>query len=315
MGSQFQYTPSQLTQYLNHIGIPPKYHPTPSTSPSLDHELLTLLQRHHITTIPYENLDLHYNPSHAILVDPEHLFNKIVVGGRGRGGYCMESGIMFHYMLRTLGFRVYMAGVRVRGRDKGVPGGPYRGWIHIVNIVTLSNGSKFMLDVAFGGDGPTLPLLLIPDQVHHNLGTQEVRLQYAHLPEAVDQTQKFWIYQYRNGPTKEWNSFYSFPEMEFLHSDFENMNYFTSTSRDERNFQTKMPIIVKFLMGDNGEVVGKVALAGAEVKRNTGGKTELIKVCESENERVKAIKEIFGIELLDTEVSAIKGLVSALPFE
>lgn len=40
----------------------------------------------------------------------------------------MESAILFHHMLRALGFRVYMAGVRIRARDGGVPGGPYIGW-------------------------------------------------------------------------------------------------------------------------------------------------------------------------------------------
>lgn len=40
----------------------------------------------------------------------------------------MENGIFFNHVLRALGFRVYMAGVRVRLRVEGIPAGDYLGW-------------------------------------------------------------------------------------------------------------------------------------------------------------------------------------------
>ena len=81
-----------------------------------------------LSIAPYENLCLHYSPTHKIDLDPQVLFKKIVVEARGRGGYCMENSILFNHVLRGLGFDVYTAGVRIRPRINGVPGGEYMGW-------------------------------------------------------------------------------------------------------------------------------------------------------------------------------------------
>jgi arylamine N-acetyltransferase len=178
--------------------------------------------------------------------------------------------------------------------------------VHIVNIVTLPDGTKWMLDVGFGGDGATKPLPMIPEHVTLNLGTQEIRLIHSTIPQQVDQTKLLWIYQYRNGPTKEWNSFYAFPEFEFLPQDFEIMNYFTSTSQGETNFQTRTVLIVRFLR-EGESITGKVMLVNGEVKKNLGGKTEVVMVCGTEKERVEAIEKYFAITLTDEEIAGVKG--------
>lgn len=82
-----------------------------------------------LSTAPYENLDLHYAArERSISLDPQHLYQKIVVDGRGRGGYCMELSLFYNHILRSLGFDVYTAGVKIRTRDQGVPRGDYIGW-------------------------------------------------------------------------------------------------------------------------------------------------------------------------------------------
>lgn len=86
---------------------------------------------------------------------------------------------------------------------------------HIVNIVRLSSSVQYRLDVAFGGDGPTSPLLLISGQVTKNLGSQELRLIYDNILKQTRKEQKVWIYHYRNAADKLWNSYYSFAELEF----------------------------------------------------------------------------------------------------
>ncbi len=119
------YTPTQLSHYLTHISLPPHLHPsppsssppspsTPSTPLTLTLPLLTALHTHQLATIPYENLSLHYSPHHTVRLDPQHLYRKLVTGGRGRGGYCMEIAVLFNHVLRGLGFEVYTAGARVR---------------------------------------------------------------------------------------------------------------------------------------------------------------------------------------------------------
>jgi arylamine N-acetyltransferase len=183
--------------------------------------------------------------------------------------------------------------------------------VHIVNIVTLPCGSKYVLDVGFGGDGATKPLPLISGHVTSNLGTQEIRLLHSTIPQQMDQSQKLWIYQYRNGRDKEWNSFYAFPETEFLHADFEVMSFYTSQFTGGTNFQTRTVLIVRFLLGermDGGEeIVGKVMLVNGEVKRNDGGKTRVVMVCKTEEERVRALKEHFEIVLTEEEIAGVKG--------
>lgn len=163
-----------------------------------------------------------------------------------------------------------------------------------------------MLDVGFGGDGATKPLPLISGHIEQNLGAQEIRLVHSTISQQTDQSKKLWIYQYRNGIDKEWNSFYCFPEFEFLPQDFEIMNYFTSTSQGVTNFQTRTVLIVRFLRQEE-RIVGKVMLINGEVKRNMGGRTEVITLCETEGERVRALEEFFSITLTEEEKDGIRG--------
>ncbi|KAJ6620645.1 arylamine N-acetyltransferase 4 [Mycena sp. CBHHK59/15] len=325
------FSPSQVNQYLEYITLPKKYHP--SANPPRDLELLTALHVHHLARIPFENLSLHYSASHTVSLDPQVIFDKTVGQARGRGGYCMENTILFNHVLRGLGFKVYHTGARIRPRVGGVPQGDYMGWVHSVNIVTLPDGIKYILDVAFGGDGPTTPLPILPGQVTDNIGTQQLRLMHEHLPEQTDtspesQQPKFWVYQYRNGADKPWNAFYAFPELEFLPSDYEVMNFYTSTSPD--SFQTTTVLVVKFLMRSGGtqngvnrsaegedavmegEIYGKRMMVNGEIKENLGGKTQLVKTCTNEEERLDALREWFGIELTVEEQQGIRGRGSEL---
>ena len=105
------YSRDQLISYLDYIGLPKDLHKAP---PTLD--LLKQLHTYTISKLPYENLSLHYNPSHSIDLDPQQLFTKIVTNNRGRGGFCMEIALLYNHVLRALGFDAYTAGVRTRPR-------------------------------------------------------------------------------------------------------------------------------------------------------------------------------------------------------
>lgn len=92
-------------------------------------ESLRVLFRCQITTFPYENLSVHYSPTHLVNIEPDTLYSKMMgPSNNGRGGYCLELSIFFHHMLRGLGFYVYMTGVRNRARTDGIPQGEYQGW-------------------------------------------------------------------------------------------------------------------------------------------------------------------------------------------
>jgi arylamine N-acetyltransferase len=120
------YSSAQIEQYEEHVSIPLRFRK--ASNPSLDAAYLTALHIHQISSVPYENLILHYSTHHTVSLEPQTLFKKIVTDKRGRGGYCMENSIFFNHVLGALGFRVYTAGVRIRPRIGGVPGGDYIGW-------------------------------------------------------------------------------------------------------------------------------------------------------------------------------------------
>lgn len=312
---------AQLAKYFDHIKLPEKYR---SDSVPRDLALLTALHRHQIAAIPYENLSLHYSPTKTIALDPRVLYDKFVTkGARHRGGYCMEGSLFFLNVLRSLGFRAYPSAVRIRLREDGVPAGDYIAFTHLVLIIELlsapdggEGGSssitrKYVCDPAFGGDGPTVPLPLEHGVVTRNLGTQELRLAYERVPRSVHE---FWVYQYRNGPDRPWNSFYAFHDTECLEADFQSINYFTSQAP---TFQKTTVIIVKFLLAPDGDgeekvVVGKLMLVNGVVKRNMGGKTEVVQVCSTEPERIEALRKWFGMEFTEEEIAGIKGTVTEL---
>lgn len=175
-----------------------------------------------------------------------------------------------------------------------------------------------MLDVGFGGDGATKPVPLNGETLH-NMGTQEIRLINDHIPDQVDREErtKLWIYQYRNYKEQPWNSFYAFPPFEFLEADYEIMNWYTSAS--PKSFQTFTCLVIKFLKrqvegGEDGEeeVYGKRMLVNGVVKENLGGKTQVVKDCKTEDERIEALREWFGISFTDEEKAGIVGHVTEL---
>lgn len=76
-------TPTQVTAYLDRINLPKKYYP--ENKPTIDLAYITALHVHHITSIPYENLSIHYSKEHDVSIEPDYLFDKIVTRGCGRG--------------------------------------------------------------------------------------------------------------------------------------------------------------------------------------------------------------------------------------
>lgn len=122
------YSREQIDQFLDYIQLPIQLHHAPPTL-----SLLRALHVHMISAVPYENLSIHYNPTHINNIDPQHMFRKIVGNKRGRGGYCMEVSILYNRMLLGLGYDAYPVGGRTRSRVQGVPEGEFPGWYVPIN--------------------------------------------------------------------------------------------------------------------------------------------------------------------------------------
>lgn len=128
----------------------------------------------------------------------------------------------------------------------------------------------------------------------------------------MNQRLKYWVLQMRETQEKGWSQMYTFSTaVEFTPEDYEVMNLSTSTL----SIFAGLVCCVRSILGeelpelgkDPKETVGKMLLNGDTVKRRILGKTEVLRVCKSEEERVDALKKWFGLELTEEERRGING--------
>ena len=83
-----------VEKYLQRINY------TGDTKPTKEN--LQKLQRAHLMSVPYENLDIYFKQAKSLAI--EEIYDKIVL--RHRGGYCFEINGLFGWLLRQLGYEV-----------------------------------------------------------------------------------------------------------------------------------------------------------------------------------------------------------------
>lgn len=299
-------TKDQVTSYFERLEIPAGkrcYDVTPLKDEDAL-RYLALLQKHHLAAVPFENLTLHYSAHHQISVHPNELFKKIIADNNGRGGYCMENNALFGTLLRTLGFNIYSGGGRVWEN------GSWTGWGHMLNFITIGD-TKYHVDVGFGAEVPLVPMPLDHSgTIQPHISPATVRLQWRNIPGNTDPSQRLWVYEYRRNDEAEWEMKYCYSEVEFLPCDYSVMNYFTSTSR--KLFFTRLAVIDKKLLDDEGWYKGSIILNGNTLKWRIHGVKEEEVVFETEAERLAALKKYFGIQFGEAERDGILGLGSQL---
>lgn len=121
------------TEYLNRINF------SGDLKPSLN--LLRNLQKAHLLTVPFENLDIHLH--RKIELDTHKMYQKIVE--QNRGGFCYELNGLFFELLTYLGFEVKRISARVFDKEKGY--GPE--FDHLALIVKMEE-VEYLTDVGFG---------------------------------------------------------------------------------------------------------------------------------------------------------------------
>ncbi|KAL4974174.1 hypothetical protein BDW66DRAFT_140505 [Aspergillus desertorum] len=314
------YTPFQLETYLQRIGYANSA--SGAECPRLGQLQLSIqqdplkaleeLQRRHISSIPWGNSAIHYSQHHSISTHPSAVFEKLVV--RRLDGYCMENTNLLYVVLRSLGYQAYPAAGRVSSAaaDPENAGAEvrYGSLGHMVVIVAIS-GSKYMVDVGFGNNGPTFPLALLRKVPGDLIPPAQTLLDKEPLPEAVDQSQEFWVYKVKYGLDRGWIPMYAFSETEFLPQDFAMMNF--NTSKGPSSWFTQKVVCVRHILSeDESAIQGLYIMAGKQVKRRVSGHTEVVQTLETEEDRVQALAKWFGIRLLDYEVAGIQGLGSEL---
>lgn len=191
-----------LAAYFQRIGYRERHF-----QPSLS--LLSALTAAHTQSIPFENLDVLLGI--PISLEPEALFQKLVLAGRG--GYCFEQNGLFLLVLQELGFQVRPISARVRLQRP-------RGFIpprtHVFLRVEL-DGESWLTDVGVGGLSLTSPL---------RLGTFDEQAT-PHEPRRLVREGDRLFHQVRFGA--EWQDVCEFTLEEMPAIDREVANWFTST--------------------------------------------------------------------------------------
>ncbi|KAK3716884.1 hypothetical protein LTR37_006234 [Vermiconidia calcicola] len=320
---RFILSKDQLEQYFDRIALP-KARRVYSVSDLTDDESFTYLQtliKHQQVRIPFENLTLHYSWHRVIDVTPRHVFRK-VMSTSGRGGYCMEANTLFHTVILSLGFSCYTAAARV-----GFPSGNWGGWSHLVNLVTIG-GTKYLCDVGFGPNEPTVPMPLNHGVVRPQIVPAESRIVFETLAQNLSDS-KLWICQARTSPDAGWTSMYCFTEVEILPTDVPGMNF--APMRDPASHFTQKVLCVRLTTSkersgndstgpgatsesdiEEGKIDGALIVDHDKLKWRRSGKTVLEAEFKSEEERVQALRKYWGIELDVEDREAILGTVSAV---
>lgn len=126
-------SPQQQQQYFDRIAYQGPLKP--------ELNLLKALQRQHLLTIPFENLDIHLG--RRITLDFEWIFDKLIL--QQRGGFCYELNGLFGHLLQKLGFSVkYVSAIVMDDQQQWTPE-----YDHLSLVVSLPEGD-YLSDVGFG---------------------------------------------------------------------------------------------------------------------------------------------------------------------
>jgi N-hydroxyarylamine O-acetyltransferase len=188
--------------YLRRIGIDKK-------DVTADLDSLKFLQRQHLLTIPFENLDIHWKRS--IVLDGNLFYNKII--GEKRGGFCYELNGLFCELLREIGFQNKIISARI-SKGNGDFGAEYD---HLAIITQIEN-EEYLVDVGFGSfTAESLKFVLDVEQEDDN-GVFLIRKHAENYFEVVK----------KDG--EEWRSEYIFTTLNRDLAEFAGMCQFHQTS-------------------------------------------------------------------------------------
>ena len=246
-------------KYLNRIGIQ-------GSKIGVDYFSLKLLQRLHLLTIPFENLDIHWQ--RPIVLDVRKFYEKFIENKRG--GFCYELNGLFKELLDELGFQSKIISARVAQRD-GNFGAEYD---HLA-ILTKIGDEEFLVDVGFG-DFAAEPLKFVLNQEQEDEnGIFMIRKFDGEYFEVVK----------RDG--ENWQSEYIFKDLSRDLAEFTEMCNFHQTSPESHFTRSKLCSI----MTTNGR---KTLTDKKFIETKDGVKSETN--MESEEEFYRILEREFGIE-------------------
>ncbi|TFK32376.1 arylamine N-acetyltransferase 1 [Crucibulum laeve] len=326
------YSPAQVLQWLSAINFVPQVTEEDITTRSFPAPLETLEQliRLHLLTFPFENTAMHYTVDHEIDVTPEGAFKRLVA--ERKGSYCFGQNTVLLGMLRGLGYRAYAASARV---NEGSLPPNYTSLVHMVVLVQPLERSNrtYLVDVGFGSPGLARPILLsnsekdvvtgITPTEKHKLTRNAIPLSTSTVPAELKWNLEVW-HEKKDDPHASWRILYSFSEEEFFPADAQDASFVVSQNYASNNIFCNDVICVKHFPLDEEDAkrfegqagsetcMYRMVLIGKEVKKYVGSSSEVVQIFLNEVERIRALRETFGIDIDDEAERHIRGRKSAI---
>jgi N-hydroxyarylamine O-acetyltransferase len=262
-----------VQDYLSRIGY----------SGPLNADFLTLraLQRAHLYSVPFENLDIGLQS--PIRVDEDSLFDKIV--RRRRGGFCYELNGLFAYLLEALGFHVVLLSA-AGANDDGSYAHEFDHLLLQVHGAREVNSSEdngpWLVDVGWG-NGPLEPLQMLEMGVQRQ-GDRSFKI----VPEScwLVLTEKV----IEEGQAARWIKHYAFTLRPRSREEFDEMCQYHQISPE--SIFTQKRICSLYVPG------GRVSLSKNRLITTRGGSREERDLAD-EGEVRRVLKDQFGIDLGD----------------
>ncbi len=257
-------TEKMVLAYLSRIGLDRSV-----LDEKRDKKLIDKLQYAHVTSVPYENIDI--VKEIPLRLDTDALFEKIVE--RRRGGFCFELNALYNDLLKSIGFETVSCFARYL---RGICGIPMRR--HRVTIAGSSDTSdRIFTDVGIGERAPRYSLLLEEDIIQEQF-SETYRFR----------KEDFWgwaLWEKHNG---EWGRFMSFTEEPQVEEDYAATSFYCEKS-PESVFRGEMKLAIKT---ENG----RMTVAG-DLFRIFDGDSVLETKIVNEKEREEILSKYFGIRL------------------
>ena len=252
----------QISAYFSLLGM------NPDTKPDYTYEFLCRIQYRHVTSIPYENLDIIQGKPLCYTTDA--LYNKIV--RERRGGYCFELGGLLSRFLKDLGFEV----TNYLGRFlRDVEGTPVR---HHRVMKVMTQDGPYIVDVGVGSAAPRYPVKLEEGLIQEQFGET---YRFEKTPDLG------WVlYELHHD---DWRPFYSFTEDPQLEIDYLLPSFYCEQHPDSK-FNKGIMVAIK-------TADGRKTLNGREYKVFRGEKVVQVKENLTDDEITACLEQEFGIAI------------------
>ncbi|KAG8900673.1 N-terminal acetyltransferase [Tulasnella sp. 417] len=307
------YSDDQLSAYLSLLNLS-----AIKGQPSLAN--LNKIVRGHMTTIPWENTQMHYGAAGHMDVAPQGIYKRAVVDRAG-GSYCFGQQTLMLGMLLAMGYRAYGCTGRVNMAPEATDV-QFETRSHLVLLVQIptphltpaETGSEtYIVDVGFGL-GIVRPMLLSHNEEMPGLFPPERhRLVKEYHPESsLDTTDpstepfaeewRLEINTLRTGqelPQGVWRALYQFSLHQYYLEDFEWLSLMVQSSPKSFFWNSLAVVIYTPVKGDSvevGEKLGVKVMMGPKITYREEGKYEVWKEMKNEADRISALKEYFNIE-------------------